>query len=184
MSTRSADLWGSPVGLSRHRKYRPILALFAGLLLALALTACGPQQPVIYEPANWQQVPNDTMAWFRQSEEIEVRCYRQVSEDARRKTLRVNFEVTNSRGENIRIERAARLENGTVFVEGEMIRLFSPDGLTVKPGEYAEFAAIFEIGSPLHDALADRLTVAFTTRLHDGREEQFALVLVRTRDTP
>ena len=164
----------------QRRKDRPMLAAFAGSILALA--ACAPQRSVVFEPANWQQVPNETMAWFRRLEEIEVRSYRQVSEDDRQKTLRIDFEVTNSSEKGIHIERTARLENGGGFVEGEMIRLFSSEGLAVKAGEYAEVAAIFNIGKPLHEALANRLTIAFDTRLHDGRQEEFALVLVRITD--
>ena len=122
------------------------------------------------------------MAWFRRFEEIEVRSYRQVSEDGSQKTLRVDFEVTNSSAKSIQIERAARLDNGGRFVEGEMIRLFSPQNTSVKAGEYAEFAAVFEIGKSLHGALADRLRIAFNIRLHDGRQEEFVLVIVRIAD--
>ena len=153
----------------------------SGFVVLLVLAACDTPSPLIYEPTNWQRVQGEDFAWQSNWGKVEIRSYRQVGEDDRWPSFRVEFEIYNNSAAAITFVESATLETRDRAHAGTMVRLFSPEGLTVKAGDYAQTAAVFEFPQPAREMLGETVRVTFSAAQSGKDRQRFVLELARAK---
>jgi len=133
-------------------------------LQCLAIAACAPTEPLVYEPSGWME---DEGAWIAECAGTELRTYQKIIEDVSAQTFRLELELVNRSGGMISVDEKSRLATGGGQYSGKIFRLFSPQGNTVANEEYAEFAALFYLRATVREVLGDQIEIDFSMRQED-----------------
>lgn len=153
----------------------------SGFLVLLVLAACDAPTPLIYEPTKWQRVQGEDFAWQSNWGKVEIRSYRQIREDDRWPSYRVEFEIYNNSSAAITFVESATLETRDRTHVGTLVRLFSPEGLKVKAGDYAQTAAVFEFPQPAREMMGETVRVTFYAAQSGKGRQRFVLELARAK---
>ncbi len=153
--------------------------LFRLLLLfpLIVLSACNPAEPLIYDPMNWTPVRDEAQVWKSVVDGAEIHVFRQTVQDQQAHSFRLHFELFNKTKSVLTLPATAKLASGDALIDGQIIRLFSPEGLTISAGEYTEFAAVFDLAQSAEETLTESLKITFTLLGDNLVEMQFNLTL-------
>ncbi len=147
--------------------------------LYVAISACAPPRIMVYDPADWQFLANEETGWFDHCLGVEIRTYRTTIGDEHQQFFRQEFEILNTTASDVELAAATILRTGGKDYSGEMVRLYSPQGQLVGAGDYAEFAAIFELEYSASAALDQRIEIQFAVGNSALDRESCVLRLVR-----
>lgn len=154
---------------------------FLSLALVLSLAACRPSEPLVYDPVNWTESETGDQTWFFASGGLELRSFRQIQQDPRKTTFRVDFELDNQSSNTVRLDDVTTLDTRGQLFQGQIFRLFTPDNAVLAAGDYTEFAAVFDLGQPVGDVFQDRLRITFNLFGPNDETTPVELVLRRVK---